>query len=1027
MAQADSAVWLPVLPSFRDFGPALIKGAGQSADGAGRETGKVFGGAVAVGMAAAAGAVAAGVGVLLNTGKVFSDLNTNLAVQTGASGAELDRLTDAAKRVGTQVPASFEEIGGAVSAVRASFDGVGDMTEAEFDQATIHATNFAKAFEVDVNRAAQVAGQMLKTGLVSDADQAFDLLTAASQKVPPALREDVLDATDEYGQFFAALGIDGESAMNALVAASDKGVFGIDKTGDAIKEFTIRATDMSKGTGEAYAALGMDQEAMTAALLKGGDEGAAAFQQIIAGLQSMDDPVAQSTAALALFGTPLEDLGVTEIPQFIDALAGGASALGDVEGAAGRMGESLNSGPAAAFEKLKNTVLVTLAPAAEWLMVTLNDAITTATGYVQGFLTTWSGLVPLFQTVGAWIQQNATWLGLLGAVVGTAAAGLGLLFGAIKAVAAAKQAWTAVTTAVRGAQIALNAALAANPIGLIVIALAALVAGLIYAYTQFEWFRTVVDGAWNGIKTAALAAWEGVIRPTFEAFAGFITGTLVPALLGFWQGVVVPAWTGISAIVSAVWVGVIQPALAAFGSFLTGVVGPALLWFWQSVVVPAWSAISTAISAAWTGIIQPILAAYGSILTGVVGPALLWFWQSVVVPAWTAISGAVAAAWNNVIRPALDAFGGWVVNTLAPAIAGFWQNVVEPAWAGISAAVSTAWAIISTVFGFLMDGLRVVGDALSGLYAGWQTLWSQIQTATSTAVEAVVGFVVGLKDRVVQWFSDLKSRTESIVSDLWERVKSLFSGGVDRVKEFVSDFVNRVVGFFTDLKDKTTAKARDAIDEVKQRFSDGLADLRRTVEDKIDEVVGFFRDLPGRVKEALGDVGNFLKDSGRALLDGFKEGIEGAFNGVRDSVEGGLGRIRDLFPFSPAKRGPFSGRGYTTYSGRALSRDFADAIAGEAGYLADKAEDFVSAAAFDLEPTITPGALAAMQAGAAASSGRVSVGGVPEAGAGFPQELTLVLEDGAAFPAYLAGRMDARLRHHVDGLAQPLRQYAGAS
>mgnify|MGYP006968461588 CR=1 FL=1 len=72
----------------------------------------------------------------------------------------------------------------------------------------------------------------------------------------------------------------------------------------------------------------------------------------------------------------------------------------------------------------------------------------------------------------------------------------------------------------------LNAVMAANPIGIVVTVLAALVAAAIYAYTQFDWFRQVVDGAWNGIKAAAQAAWEGVIRPVFEAIGGWITGSL---------------------------------------------------------------------------------------------------------------------------------------------------------------------------------------------------------------------------------------------------------------------------------------------------------------------------------------------------------------------------------------------------------------------------------------------------------------------------------------------------------------------
>ena len=106
--------------------------------------------------------------------------------------------------------------------------------------------------------------------------------------------------------------------------------------------------------------------------------------------------------------------------------------------------------------------------------------------------------------------------------------------GASKAVAAAK---LLLTTGFAK----LNAVMAANPIGVVVTVLAALVAAAIYAYQNFESFRRVVDGAWAGIKAAASAAWNGVLQPVFRAIGGWVTGTLAPAFVHLWQGVIVPA------------------------------------------------------------------------------------------------------------------------------------------------------------------------------------------------------------------------------------------------------------------------------------------------------------------------------------------------------------------------------------------------------------------------------------------------------------------------------------------------------
>ncbi|MCM3578781.1 hypothetical protein M3686_11705 [Micrococcus luteus] len=240
--------------------------------------------------------------------------------------------------------------------------------------------------------------------------------------------------------------------------------------------------------------------------------------------------------------------------------------------------------------------------------------------------------------------------------------------------------------------------------------------------------------------------------------------------------------------------------------------------------------------------------------------------------------------------------------------------------------------------------------------------------------------------------------------------------------------MSRITGFFGDLKTNIVNRSREATDGAKEKFDSGLQALRGIVDQRINDVLGFFRDMPRRIKEALGDLGNLLRGSGEALLNGFKSGMESAFGRVKESAKGGLESVRRLFPFSPAKEGPFSGRGYTTYSGRALSRDFADAISGEAGYLERQAAEFMSAADFTATPSVDAGSLAAASAslGWGASATTAPADQSAGAGLGFPSELTLVLEDGTAFPAYLAQRTDARIRHHVNGLAQPLRQHAGA-
>lgn len=78
---------------------------------------------------------------------------------------------------------------------------------------------------------------------------------------------------------------------------------------------------------------------------------------------------------------------------------------------------------------------------------------------------------------------------------------------------------------------ALNAAMSANPISLVVIAIAALVVGLIVAYNKSETFRKIVDAAFSAIGTAAKWMWENAIKPAFE---GLKAGIRAVGAIGKW-------------------------------------------------------------------------------------------------------------------------------------------------------------------------------------------------------------------------------------------------------------------------------------------------------------------------------------------------------------------------------------------------------------------------------------------------------------------------------------------------------------
>ena len=477
---------------------------------------------------------------LATTAMDFEGAAAAMNASLGATGVLAEEYgKSAASLYGKGFGESMSDVTKAVEAVATTFPTIGFEGEVALDKAAERALNLAKVFDIDVAEATQTASQLITNGMAVDSTQAMDLLTASLQRVPAAMRGELPEILNQYGVNFQNFGLSAESALGLIIDQAPLGTEALDKTGDAIKELSIRATDGSKLTTGAFAAIGVDGAKMANDIASGGPAAGAAMQEIARGLLTIQDPATRAQQAIALFGTPLEDLGISKIPQFLTALSGASGSMSDTAGAVDQLGATLNDTAQAkltAFGRGVQTGIIEVLGNAAGYLDENRALLYTLAGAVGAAVAAYAALrvAALASAVSQGVLAAATGAGTAAIAANKIAMGAHLI--TMGAIQVATKAWAAT-------QWVLNAALTANPIGLVIAAIAALVAGIIYAYNHSETFRNIVQGAWNAIKVAA------------EAVVSWFTDTAWPFLKQVWEGIAA-GWDWLVTKAQEVWNGI---------------------------------------------------------------------------------------------------------------------------------------------------------------------------------------------------------------------------------------------------------------------------------------------------------------------------------------------------------------------------------------------------------------------------------------------------------------------------------------
>ena len=474
--------------------------------------------------------------------------------QLGLTAEETEQLKTVAQNLYTNgFGEGLADCSSAVVTLMQNVKGAKDMSVEQQQAIAEQMMTMQDMFETENEELTRTLTTMLNNGVIDDISEGMDVLTVGFQNGANYSGE-LFDTMREYSPKFKELGLDAETAMAYLIQGAENGAFNLDKVGDAMKEFSIRAVDGSDTTVDGFKRIGLNADEMAGKFAAGGDTASQAFRETLVALSSMDDPISQNIAGVDLFGTMWEDLGKDVILSLADVEGG----LKNVEGATVRAGEQVNNSFSTQLKSQFRELQTSLLPLGNELlrlgkdvMPSVKEVIGTVTEALKGMdsetaqnvlkigavvaavgpATTAFGkltkgvknVVDGYKTMRDFGGKAATVVKTFGTnalsagksagtfVVNLGKSAAGFATNAAKATAStaamvahktASVAGAVATKSMTMAQSALNVVMSMNPIALVVIAVAALVAGFVLLYNKSETFRNAVNKLWSIIKEA---------------------------------------------------------------------------------------------------------------------------------------------------------------------------------------------------------------------------------------------------------------------------------------------------------------------------------------------------------------------------------------------------------------------------------------------------------------------------------------------------------------------------------------------
>lgn len=647
--------------------------------------------------------------------------------QLGMTGKEAEKLQGVVNNLFTSgLGGSMEEVTSAVTNVKQNIHSLNGASDKVVENVTKGTMNIAKSFDQDGNDITKTVNAMQNSFDGLSVDKAMDMITVGFQNGLDYSGE-FLDSVNEYGPQFSNMGFSAEEMFSIFQAGAESGAFQLDKVGDLIKEMNIRLSD---GTAdEAMQSMSKHTQDLYKNFQKTGKGGDEVFQAVMKDLDGMKDKSKAYTLGQAIMGTQFEDLG----QKGVSALANIKNGYDNVDGATGKLMKlSFSEQMVASWRKIQ----VALAPVGDALADLAAKYMPPLIAKIQQLATWFTGLSSQGQLVVVSLAGIAAVFPIILIAIGSFISAIGSIAGAISGTIAIVSKLKTVFT---GVQAAMNmtklVGLVTSPVGLIIIAITALVAAGILIWKNWDTIKAKALEIWGAISSFFTSTWSSIK----SGISSFLSAT------GKWF---TDKWNSIKTTTSNVF-NAVKDFLVKWGlKLLTAI---PLVKF-VLLIVKNWDKIKSATSKAFNAVVNFIKSIFSKAV-------------SIVTSIASKIWNAVKSAWGKV------------------------KSVTSSIFGAVRDKISTIWYKVATII------KTVVTRVLSTVSKIWNTLKSTTVRIFNGMKSAVTTTFSNLKSKISSVVSGIWSKVKSVFT----KVKSAMTKPIESAKKTISSAISKIKSFFSGL------------------------------------------------------------------------------------------------------------------------------------------------------------------------------------------------------------------------------------